>query len=280
VKSLNRKNLVLGTILTLSLLIVTVVVAVGPASARFNVRKDNSIDVYGTGGRVTLSLPPPGVGPPLTGGVQAHPTDLNIIAVDFDKRSETGAHDFLMVSVWVQSINTYVPIAAVFDIPIPDYWKQMWNSTGPANPFWYETSAGVSSGHSNSFQVTDKELEVWTESTRTYCGCGNKGWNYQNNDVLMVNLTKPIIINFTSAQPGAGNLSFTIPPMTLTFQGIAEGHPEMQTLNPGTWIWIQKETEVPAYVNVAIPSWVRGAEVEVVGHISESLHNTFTSPSP
>ena len=268
-----RKKLVLGTILTLSLLILTVVIAVTPANAG---PKDNSIDLYGTGSRVSLSLPPPGVGPPQTGGVPAHPTNLNIIAWDFNRRSETGAFDVLQVMVWVPAINTYLPIAAVFDIPVPDFWKAMWNNTGPTNPFWYETSAGVSSGHTNSFQVTDKELDVWTESSWTYYG--DRGCNVASANTLKVSLTKSLFINFTSSIPTVGNLSFTLPPMTLEFKEIGEGEPREVIANPGSWTWTVKETQVPAWVEISIPSWVRGAPIEVVGHLSEQGSNIFTPP--
>jgi hypothetical protein len=271
-----RKKLVLGTILTLSLLIVTVVVAVSPVIAG---PKDNSIDLYGTGARVTFSLPTPGVGPPQTGGVPAHPTELSIIAWDFNRRSETGAYDFIQIAVWAPAINYYVPIAAVFDIPVPDFWKAMWNGTGPSNPFWYETNAGVSSGHNNSFQVADNELDVWMESSWTYYDCGYKGGNAASANTLMVNLTKSLFINFTSSNPLAGNLSFTLPPMTLEFKEIGEGEEQEVITHPGAWTWTVKETKVPAWVEISIPSWIRGAQLEVVGHLSEQGSNIFTPPA-
>ena len=267
-----RKKLVLGTILMLSLLIVTVFAAVSPTIA---VHKDNSIKNYGNAAAVSFSLPPPGVGSPPF-GVPAHPSNIRIVAWDFDRRSEIGAFDFLFISVWVQSINTYLPIASVFDIPVPAYWKTMWNNTGPANPLWYETTAGVSSGHSNSFQVADNELEVWTESSQKCYG--NGPWSF-NDDMLMVNLTKSVFINFTSSIPGVGNQSFTLPPTTLRFAEIGKGWPQEEVSTSTGWTWTIKETRTPAWVAVSIPSWIRNGEIETSGHLKLRGSHTFTPPT-
>lgn len=268
-----RKKLVLGTILTLSLLIITVVTAVAPAIAG---PKDNSIDLYGTGAHVSLTLPPPTVGsPPL--GVPAHPTTIGFFVADYNRQSETGAFDWMFIGVWVQSTNSFMPIAQVFDIPIPSWSKQMYNSTGPTNPLYYETSAGVV--RNNLIQVADKELDVWMESSWTYHGYDNKGWSVESANTLKVNLTRSVFINYTSTNPLIGNLSFTLPPMTLEFHEIGEGWSVEDTSKYGTWLTTSKATKVPAWVDVRIPSWCRATWFEVAGHLSEHVTETYTPPA-
>ncbi|MBT0158479.1 hypothetical protein G4O51_00675 [Candidatus Bathyarchaeota archaeon A05DMB-2] len=263
-----RKKLVLGTILTLSLLIVSVVVAVAPVIAG---PKDNSIDLYGTGARVGLALPPPGVGPP-PAGVAAHPTDLNIAVWDYDRRSETGAHDFMQIQVWVPAINAYLPIALVMDIPVPEWLKKEWNHTSMG--YYYEANGVVR--HSNMFSVADKELEVWTESS--YYGGGRKLCDYKSADTIYANLTKPLFINYTSPNPSIGNLSFTLPPMTMRFIKIAEGWYTEVVSTPNNWVFAIKEIQTPAWVEVTIPSWIKLAGIETTGHLS--LHGSVSNTPP
>jgi hypothetical protein len=278
-----RKKLVLGTILTLSLLIVTVVAAVGPAFAN---PKDNSVDLYGTLADVSLTLLPSSVGPPPM-GVPAHPTTIGFAIGDYNKRSETGAFDLLFIAIWVQSINAFMPIAQVYDIPVPSWAKQLFNSTGSGNPLYYETSAGVKTN--NLIQVADKELDIWTDtstnnrgryvfkdSSRTYHDDG--GCNVASN-TLMVNLTRSVFINYTSSNPLIGNLSFTLPPMTIEFHEIGEGWYVEDPGKAGTWLTFEKSIEVPAWVEVNIPSWCRNFPFKVVGNLNEQATETFTPPT-
>jgi hypothetical protein len=268
-----RKKIILGTILMLSALIVTVIAAVGPALAH---PRDNSIDLYGTGAHVNLTLPPPNVGPPPL-GVPAHPTTIGFIVADYNRRSEGGAFDLLFVGIWVQSINSFFPIAQVYDTQVPAWAKQLFNSTGAGNPLYYETSAGVV--RSNLIQVGDKELEVWTESSWTQFDHGYKSWNGPSAATLKVNLTRSVFINYTYSNPLIGNLSFTLPPLTLEFHETGEGWPEEDTNTVGKWVQFEKSTKVPAWVEVVIPAWCRTTSFQVAGSIAEHMTEKFTPPA-
>lgn len=249
-----RKKIVLGTILMLSVLIVTVIAALAPAVATSN---DSSIVNYGTGARATFLLPSSG------GALAGRPTSLSIEVWDFDRRSETGPFDFMQIQLWVPGINTYLPIAAVMDIPVPDWFKKEWNATV------------VSFG--NAFYVAGKELEVWVEEGSSM---GNGHWSWDKhgrctwvvpgNDVLYANLTKALYINRTSSNPLIGNLSFTLPPTMMVFVKTAEGkYQELVSPLGSGWTQTIKETKVPAWVEIIIPSWVMiGPVPSATGHLS------------
>lgn len=261
-----RKKTILGTILTLSILVAAFIAAMAPAFAAQ--QDDPSIVNYGVHGRVTFLLPPAG------GQLATRPSSLGIVAWDFDKRSETGPFDYLYVQVWAPAINAYMPVAAVFDIPVPDWYKKMWNSTSMG---LYTEINGVVT-RNNCFSVGDKELEVTLEKGSSGHGYGQWGWdeygrcvwNTQSGEILRVNLTKPLFINATF--PAAGNVSFTLPPMSMTFAKTAEGfYNEVSSNLPSSWKQIIKGTQEPAWVDVIIPSWVMLADVPATyGHLYSS----------
>jgi hypothetical protein len=250
-----RKKIVLGTILMLSVLIVTIVVSIAPA---FGNRDDPGIVAYGTGARVTFKMPPPG------GAAAGHPTDISISVWGFGRRSETGAFDYMQVQVWVPALNNYLLVATVWDIPIPAWWKEMWNGSA----VYYETSAGVI--RNNAIQVADKGLDVWMENTKTECGFGQKSWNAASANTLIANLTVPLQISTAGLPPTFGLSNFTLPPLTLRFIEIGEGYFEEGTAGLPTGYTVNiKETRTPAWVYVAISTWINGEpKLEVVGHLA------------
>jgi hypothetical protein len=202
VKKMKRKQ-ILGTILALSLIILTVVVAVSPAIAYKIPDDDSGITIYGTSAGIDFSLPPPG------GAVADHPTVLKIEVGDWNKKSETGAFDSMVIWVWAPALNTWVPYAAILDIPIPYWFKEMWNGT-----IVYQESNGLVV-RNNIFSVADKELDVWME---------------KGGDTLWVNLTVPVQISNASLPAALGVKSFTLPPTQIELTTAEAGNEDSSTL--------------------------------------------------
>ena len=253
-----RKKLILGTILTLSLLLTVAVTAIAPAIG--NNPPSNSLTKSGTIAEVVLQLPTPG------GAIASHPTNLRILPFDYDRRS--GSADALRVSIWVSAINTYVPVAFISDQPWGAQEKAIMNNTN----MYLEVNGVVI--RNNLKVVTDKELGVWQESKWT---CYGHGWSVPGDETLIANLTIPVQLDFTGLPPIFGP-SFAVPAMSMKFVGIAEGSPLQGTLPtlPSGAKAIEKYTGVPAWAFVAIPAW--GGSWYFAGAIGENYVITFTLP--
>jgi hypothetical protein len=223
-----RKKLILGTILSLSLAITFAVIAVAPALANLgNPPAPNVEYVYGTGGYVVLNLPQ---------GSSVHPTVLKIGFQDIDRRSTKGAEDALEVSLWIPASNRFSATAFIDDNPVAvDSLTKMFAGTSIM-----------------PILVNPTDLDVWTESTWTY----NGRWDYSNTETTIVNLTKPVAINYP---PGPNQaLSYTLPPLTLKFIKTGEVYEKTETTLPLPSGW--KSTHIkwnePAWAIVQIPSWI------------------------
>ena len=266
-----KRNAVLATFLILSLAITVVVAVISPALASKNPDNSSGITVYGTSAGVDLSLPPPG------GAVAGHPTNLKIEINDWNRRSETGAFDSIVIWIWSPGLNGYAPLAAVLDIPIPDWYKEMWNGT-----IVYQEANGVVI-RNNIFSVADKELDVWMESVWTCYGYGHTGYSYSNSETLKANLTVPLQISNASLPPSFGIKNFAFPPTQIEIHEIGEGwsHETSATLPKppfSGYTQTSKHTDVPALARVSISGWI--SEYETADHIKVQETRTYTPPAP
>jgi len=210
---------------------------------------------YGSHGEVTLLLPP---------AIPSRPTCLRLVATNLTSESAFGARNGLLVYLWIPVQNGFVPVAAITDgsSDVINFLQKFWNGT----PVWSPPYIN------NIFNVTDSVLEVWSEG-----------------DVMIANLTMPQrivlpfdLINGSALQP-AGNQTFILPALTLTFRPVAEGfdYEENGTLPkpPFSGYTVTLESlQSPAWVQVAIPAWLRGAQLEVTGHICNNLIEEYTPP--
>ena len=99
-----------GIFVVLSLAIIITVASVG---STFAIRHDpdpvdpNAIISHANAANVILNLPPGG------GALAGHPTNLRFVVYDYDQ--SMGNADVMFVYMWVASLNSYVPIAAIGD---------------------------------------------------------------------------------------------------------------------------------------------------------------------
>jgi hypothetical protein len=236
---------------------IVAVAAVAPTLANSCPTDPAAVTLYGTTGTVILQLP---------SGVPSHPTTLKIGVSDSEKRSDYGASDALLIDLWVPQANRFVPVASISDNPNPDsdaFFKMVLNNT----PIWMPPLM------QNHFNVTDEELEV-----------------RMHGNVLTANLTKAINIKLPFnllPLPYSlwGNLSFTLPPMTLMFRGIDEPFRDEHTYyflpTPpfSGYTWKEERFLVPAWVKVEIPAWLGSSYFEVVGHIAKHQTTTYIPPT-
>ena len=278
-----KKKIILGTILALSLAITFAIVAVAPTLAAPDPNKPLVTRNFNEG-KLTLQLPPPSnaASPPATPGTPSHPVNLRLTAYHADRRSTFGAHDGLYVQLWVPQGDVYVPVAFISDSNAAgqDWRKVFWNNTFVWKPDFQ-----------NVIPVADKDLEVWTESSWTSYGHGNKGWDYESSNTLIVNLTKSVNISLPwnllpSQIPFSkfGNLSFTLPPMTLIFHETGDSFytEYIETFfvpAPYSGYTVNHKVEVtPSMVEVSIPSWIKFATLEVTGTMGHGT-SVYVPPS-
>jgi hypothetical protein len=304
VKKMKRK-IVLGTLLTLTLALITVLAAVTPSLAVPNPNK-SLVTNYFRGGSVILQLPPaPNATPPASPGTPTHPIDLMFAAFDFDRKSTYGANDALYVFAWVPLANTYVPVAVITDSSNPaslEFNRMLYNNT----PIWSNSSIWwASPNFENVISVGDKDLEVWTDKTSTQSSNGR--WVFDEygryvwddgGGILAVNLTTPVTIrlpfNLFPAPISLskwGNLTFVLPAMTLTFHEIGDGYPVEETNKglitspfgaaaPYSGYTVKLYAmRIPSWVEVSIPAWLGSVVPEVTGHMGEHGSYTYTPPA-
>jgi len=252
-----KRSVVLGTVLALSLAIIVAVATVAPTFANSCPTDPATVTIYGPSGTVNLQLP---------SGVPSHPTTLQIGISESSSRSTYGAADPMIISLWVPQANRFVAVASISDNPNPDsdaFFKMVFHNT----PIWMPPLM------QNDFEVTDEELEV-----------------RMHGNVLTANLTKALYISlpFNLMPPPYslfGNLSFTLPPMTLMFRGIDEPFRDEKTYyflpTPplSGYTWKEERLLVPAWVKVEIPAWLGSTYFEVVGHIAKHQTSTFIPPT-
>lgn len=252
---MNKK--VTAIVLSLGLTLVILVAVFAPALAYNNDhgKKDSSIIVtYGQHGEVILQLP---------SGTPSHPTNLRLIANDYDKRSHFGAYDTLVVALWIPAMNAYVPVAHINSISNPDldaFLQTLYANTPVWNPVMH-----------NIFDTS--ALSVW-----------RKGDTIMANLTSSVTVTLPFNLMVNTPYVSWGDLTFVLPPMTLTFQTIGHGSPYEEALTltspPFSGYTLQiKSWMSPAWVKAQIPTWVSGAWLECSGHICTNLVSTSTPPA-
>ncbi len=246
------------------------------AMSIYVVSSNNKIINYGTGSLVYLNVPTPSnaTSPPAAPGTPSHPTDLQIRSYHFDKDSSLGTYDAMMVYLWIPQRNSYNIVGFITDASNIETFEAVWNSTF----IWYKT--GIPGADTlNVIQVADKDLQIFTKNT-----------NGIKDDTLVVNLTKPVTINLpfnlwsNAATKALGNLSFTLPTMTLTFRELNAGSYADQganaTLPSGYSRQPIAEMRTPAWVEETVPSWLGATSpLEVSGHIDWKFTETITPPA-
>ena len=264
-----RKKLVLGTILMLALLIVTIVAAVVPALATSKKEDDSNPVFSGIGGTVIVALPPAPNKPGTV--IPAHPVDLRFVAIGHNRRSAYGAFDSLLVYLWSAPTNVFQPVAVISDNPdASEFWMKAWNKTF----VWTENQP-----YKNVVTVTDKELEIWTETIWPQSGHGNKGLDMDNSEVLFVNLTKQVHVTLPFPPP-VGDLSFDLPAFNMTFRGIGDTYRVEETIGlPSGYQIKNSHWRTPAWVEVTIPTWLRGIPLEVTGHTNKGTETYVPPPT-
>lgn len=291
-----KKKMILGAVLSTSLAIIIAVAALVPALA-VSSQALTQLKTYGTGGMVNLNLPPPpnATSPPAAPGTPSRPSDIQLRVADFDSRSFNGAHDSIFVYLWIPQRNSYNLVAIITDQANTDTDKMLWNGTFA----WYTTMSNPDANIQNIIQVKDKDLDVWTDAKPS--GYENGNWGYDQNGawgfqqwsaaghVLTVNLTTSVTINLPFnlwPQPiqSYGNLTFTLPPMTLTFREIGDSYFDGGSNFTLTSKYVYLPVagmRTPAWVEERIPSWIGAASpLEVTGHIDWQYSQTYTPLTP
>jgi hypothetical protein len=247
-----KRSIIFGTGLSLVLVSIILVAAVAPAMANSG---KNRVTYYSNGGSVVIQLPTAG------GTLANRPTALKITVNENSRYSTFGAADFMQVQLWVSSLNRFVAVAIIRDDPDPDseaiaFAKELFKGSPVWNP---------ATGMKNVFSVENAELEVVVR-----------------NDMVTVNLTKAVDIVLNGTLAG---LSFTLPPLTLTFRGIDDVYSE-----PGSTVTLAPSpplsgytvqtimSQKPAWVNVEIPTWVGGSSLNLAGVMEINKIQTATPP--
>lgn len=215
-----------------------------------------TVTTYGSHGEVILQLPT---------AIPSRPTCLRLVASNYTSETTFGARNGLLVYLWIPVYNGFVPVAAITDgsSDVINFLHEFWNGTAVWNP----------PNMNNVINVTDKVLEVW-----------------RAGDVIIANLTMPqrIVLPFDqmngSALQPAGNQTFILPALTLTFHPIGEDFeftesftiPKPQFSGYNMTI---KSFQSPAWVQVEIPAWLRNAQLEVTGHICNNLVEEYIPPA-
>jgi hypothetical protein len=246
------------------------------AMSIYAVSSNNQIINIGTGSMVYLNLPPApnATSPPAAPGTPSRPSDIQLRSYHYNAESSLGAFDLINVYLWIPQRNSYQPVATITNLANTEIFQNVWNNTF----IWLKT-VNPSANLLNVIQVGTKDLIVGTQS-------GSPSSMYGDN--LWVNLTKSVTINLAFnllSQPTAaiGNLTFTLPPMTLRFIPIANSYTDQGTnalLPSGYQRQPFATMRTPAWVEESIPSWLGGtAPLEVSGHIDYQFKEIITPPA-
>jgi len=267
-------------ILLLSVMVVSLITAVGQTLAKSE--ESNQIINSGTGSLVYLNLPPSTV----TATIPSHPSDLQLRSYHFDN-SPMGPYDSIMVYLWMPQRNSYNVVALITDAPNTQLFKDLWFKTF----IWYNTTGITSNPNAflNVIQVADNVLQIATEDTNN--GNGVKGGaNGEASNVFVVSLTKTdgvkinLPFNLWTGSPlqSYGDMTFTLPPMTLKFREIADSYTDSgaNALLPSLYHRQPiAEMRTPAWVEESVPLWLGATSpLEVVGHIDWHFSEVITPP--
>jgi len=248
-----------STLLFVTLSLVAVFIVASVSLSLFSFAQPNTqYVIYGNGATAFLQLPPTSN---TTAGAPAHPINLKIYVGHFEQQSSYGAYDTMFVELWVPANNGYVTVAIIGDNPTHDnaITKAAFNNT----QIW---TSGL---FPNVFAVADSELQVnHYDSQRGY------------GDIITANLTRAVNVSLpfnllpaSNVRSSWGNLSFTLPPMSLRFQGFGDEFKVESTTNlpkPSLSGWSFKSTEwqTPAWVQVSIPQWLGNSPFDASGHLN------------
>jgi hypothetical protein len=274
------------SILLLSILVISLVATVGQtlASTRGDHRDNDPIDSNliinsGTGSLVYLNVPPSTV----TATLPSHPSNLQLRCYHFDK-SPMGPYDSMMVYMWIPQRNSYNMVALITDAANIQLYKDLWYKTF----IWYNTTGIASPAFLNVIQVADKDLQMWTENVNQ--GHDDKKVSNDHSSVFIVNLTKAdgvkinLPFNLWTGSPliAYGDMSFTLPPLTLKFRSIADSYSDSganATLPSGYARQPIAEMRTPAWVEETVPLWLGATSpLEVAGHIDYRFSEVITPP--
>lgn len=227
---MNKKSLY--AIFAISLVITIAITIVAPtfATTKNNCNNSNKRINHGT---VEISLPPGG------GALTGRPTDLVLLAYDYDK--SMSYTDALVVAMWIPAMNRFVPLAVIADQVPNDDIKKLWNNS----PVYLESNGVVI--RNNLITVADKQLQVWTEESR---------YNNAEDVVLTANLAEAVQLDFNGLPSATFGSAFKVPALTLMFRQIADGfaHEETQSF-PSGYTLTSTHTDLPAWVHVSMPAW-------------------------
>jgi hypothetical protein len=234
---MERKSL-FGTVLALSLTLIIAVAAVIPT---FAYKQSSGKTFYSVGGgEVTLQLPQ---------GNPEHPTAFRIFVDSYDKRSEGGVADTMIVFMWWPTQNTFTPVAYISDNQEHnEFMKLAWSKTF----VWH----AIGNIPENIIKVDPDQLEV-----------------RRQGDVVTANLNVEVSINLIST-------SFTLPSMTIAIRGIDKAYvvPEKTAALPSGYTATETQLSKPAWVAVEIPAWLGTMPIEFAGGLD--VHGTMTYTAP
>lgn len=270
-----KKKIFFSCVLLTSILLVSIVAAVGLSTAKTE-SNSNQIINSGTGSMVYINIPPSTV----TSSLPWHPSDIQLRCYDYTD-TPLGPYDLIMVYLWIPQRNSYNVVALITDMPNTVLYQNLWYKT------YFVWRPDLTPPILNVIQVADKDLEIWTEDTNQ--GNGVKGGaNGEASNVFIVNLTKAdgVKINLPFSSPAFpyGDLTFTLPPLTLIFREIGDSYYDGATnarLNSGYYRQPIAEMRTPAWVEETIPKWLGPTSpLEVVGHIDWHFREVITPPTP
>jgi hypothetical protein len=268
------------SILLLSILVISLVATVGQtfASTKAAHKDSNLIINSGTGSLAYLNLPPSTA----TSTVPSHPSNIQLRSYHFDK-SPMGPFDSILVYLWIPQRNSYNLAALITNAPDVQLYQDLWYKTF----IWYNITGIASPAFLNVIQVADKDLQIWTENVNQGHD-DKKDLNDHNSGVFIVNLTKAdgvkinLPFNLWTGSPltSYGDMSFTLPPMTLKFRTIGDSYSDTganATLPSGYARQPIAEMRTPAWVEETIPLWLGATSpLEVAGHIDYHFSEVIT----
>jgi hypothetical protein len=221
------KKKYVGIIFTLLLVVSFIVASTFPAIATDPKNRPERV-AYATIGTVNLELPSNATYPAKAGGTTSHPIVLRISVIDNNRRTTDGASDQMVVNMWDPEKQSFTPVLIITDNPSwAEYLKTLYNNSYT----WFPTPVALQPIYGpnlfpNVVLVEPDELEVWTESANPYDH--SNGWDNQDSQVLMVNLTRAVkstldvfVINSSVPagpnSPRFANATFILPPLTMVF---------------------------------------------------------------